>query len=253
ETPSNPLLRVVDIAAVVAGARTVDALVCVDNTFLSPALQQPLTLGADLVVHSTTKYLNGHSDVVGGAVVCRDRDLANTVRDWSNNLGLTGAPFDAYLTLRGVRTLHARMRSHEENAHALADLLDRDERVLKVYYPGLEHSPFHALANVQQSGFGGMISFDLDTRHVCIRTFAESLRHFSLAESLGGVESLVCHPSSMTHAPLSAEAKAVAGIGEGLIRLSVGIERADDLVADINEALDRATREAAPTLRVASV
>ncbi|MEM8982302.1 MAG: cystathionine gamma-synthase [Pseudomonadota bacterium] len=246
ETPSNPLLRVVDVPAVAAAAQAVGALVGVDNTFLSPALQQPLLLGADLVVHSTTKYLNGHSDVVGGAVICRDGALAAEVKDWSNNLGLTGAPFDAYLTLRGVRSLHARMRCHEENAEAIANLLASDERVATVYYPGLATNPFHTLARQQQQGFGGMLSFDLDERLVSVQSFAESLRHFSLAESLGGVESLVCHPSSMTHAPLSAADKAAAGIGEGLIRLSVGIERCDDLCADIAQALDRATHAVQP-------
>ena len=251
ETPSNPLLRVVDLRAIVAAAHAHGALVGVDNTFLSPALQQPLLLGADLVVHSTTKYLNGHSDVVGGAVIARTRALADEIRDWSNNLGLTGAPFDAYLTLRGVRSLHARMRTHEENAQRIAVWLDADERISTVYYPGLAASPYHALAQRQQRGFGGMVSFDVDTDAVCIRTFAEGLRHFSLAESLGGVESLVCHPSSMTHAPLSAEDKRTAGIGEGLIRLSVGIESGDDLLNDVRRALDTARRDAEPALRVA--
>ena len=251
ETPSNPLLRVVDIAAVVRLARSHGALVGVDNTFLSPALQQPLSLGADFVVHSTTKYLNGHSDVVGGAVVAAEQDLADELRDWSNNLGLTGAPFDAYLTLRGVRSLHARMRTHEENAATLAASLAADERVAAVYYPGLANSPYFDLASRQQRGFGGMVSVEFDTARVCIRTFAENLSHFSLAESLGGVESLVCHPSSMTHAPLSAEDKASAGISEGLIRLSVGIERCEDLVADIHSTLDLATRARSPELRVA--
>ncbi|MEM1263615.1 MAG: cystathionine gamma-synthase [Pseudomonadota bacterium] len=252
ETPSNPLLRVVDVAAVAGLAHAVDALVGVDNTFLSPALQKPLRLGADLVVHSTTKYLNGHSDVVGGAVVCRDDALAAEVKDWSNNLGLTGAPFDSYLTLRGVRSLHARMRCHEENAAAVAELLATDERVATVYYPGLAANPFHALASRQQQGFGGMISFDLNEQSVSVQTFAESLRYFSLAESLGGVESLVCHPSSMTHAPLSAADKACAGIGEGLIRLSVGIERTEDLCNDITQALNQAQHAVLP-LRATAV
>ncbi len=251
ETPSNPLLRVVDIAALVGLAHGAGALVGVDNTFLSPALQQPLKLGADLVVHSTTKYLNGHSDVVGGAVVCREAELADTVRDWSNNLGLTGAPFDSYLTLRGIRSLHARMRLHEENAQAVANLLAADQRIKNVYYPGLVDNPYHALAKVQQRGFGGMVSFELDMDAVCLRTFVESLACFSLAESLGGVESLVCHPSSMTHAPLSSAAKLSAGITDGLIRLSVGIEHGDDLVADIRRTLDLATAKRRPELKVA--
>ncbi len=238
ETPSNPLLRIVDIETTVDKAHRVGAIVVCDNTFLSPALQQPLTLGADLVVHSTTKYLNGHSDVVGGAVVARTKALADEIKDWSNNIGVTGAPFDSYLTLRGIRTLSARIRAHEANASRVAETLLADPRVNKVYYPGLESHTGHTLAAKQQAGFGGMVSFDLDTDSVCIRTFAESLQCFSLAESLGGVESLVCHPSSMTHAPLSSADKATAGIGEGLIRLSVGIEEAEDLVNDLRHALD---------------
>lgn len=237
ETPSNPLLRVVDLTAISAQAKNCGALLAVDNTFLSPALQKPIQFGADLVVHSTTKYLNGHSDVVGGAVVAATQALADTIRDWSNCLGLTGAPFDSFLTLRGLRTLSARLRQHEENALQIANALAADDRVAHVYYPGLETDPGHALASRQQSGFGGMVSFDLDTDRVCIKTFAEGLQYFSLAESLGGVESLVCHPATMTHAPLSAAAKAAAGIGEGLIRLSVGIEDGDDLLADLHSAL----------------
>ncbi|MEL7296904.1 MAG: cystathionine gamma-synthase [Pseudomonadota bacterium] len=241
ETPSNPLLRIVDIAALSRQAKAVGALVFVDNTFLSPALQKPLQLGADLVVHSTTKYLNGHSDVVGGAVVAKDSALAASIRDWSNCLGLTGAPFDSFLTLRGLRTLGARLRCHEENARCIALLLDGDDRIRAVHYPGLASHEGHALAARQQAGFGGMVSFELDDNQVCVRTFAENLNFFSLAESLGGVESLVCHPSTMTHAALSDEAKRVAGITEGLIRLSVGIECGDDLVADLQQALALST------------
>lgn len=238
ETPSNPLLRITDINRVVALARDCGALVAVDNTFLSPALQQPLALGADLVVHSTTKYLNGHSDVVGGAVVAGDEALASELADWANCIGITGAPFDSYLTLRGVRTLFARMRQHEENAAALAEFLAGHEQVARVYYPGLESHPGHLIAARQQSGFGGMVSFELrggieDARHI-----AEALVHFSLAESLGGVESLVCHPATMTHAPMTPEARTTAGISDSLIRLSVGIESATDLIGDLGRALD---------------
>lgn len=240
ETPSNPLLRIVDIARVTALARSADALVVVDNTFLSPALQQPIALGADIVVHSTTKYLNGHSDVVGGAVVAATEALAEALDEWANCLGLTGSPFDSYLTLRGVRTLYARMRQHERNAGALAAALEADPRVERVYYPGLEHDPGHALAQRQQQGYGGMLSFDLKGGEAAVRRFVESLQCFSLAESLGGVESLVCHPPSMTHAPMSPEALAAAGIGPSLIRLSVGIEDEDDLVRDALAALDAA-------------
>lgn len=238
ETPSNPLLRITDIARVVAEAQACGALVAVDNTFLSPALQQPLVLGADIVVHSTTKYLNGHSDVVGGAVVAADEALASELADWANCIGITGAPFDSYLTLRGVRTLYARMRNHEENAAALAEFLSAHEQVARVYYPGLESHPRHLIAVRQQRGFGGMVSFELrggseDARHI-----AEGLAHFSLAESLGGVESLVCHPATMTHAPMTPEARTAAGISDSLIRLSVGIEAAEDLIADLGRALD---------------
>ncbi|WP_405233352.1 cystathionine gamma-synthase [Lentisalinibacter salinarum] len=238
ETPSNPLLRITDINRVVGLARDCGALVAVDNTFLSPALQQPLALGADLVVHSTTKYLNGHSDVVGGAVVAGDEALASELADWANCIGITGAPFDSYLTLRGVRTLFARMRQHEENAAALAEFLAGQEQVARVYYPGLESHPGHLIAARQQSGFGGMVSFELRGGIEDAGRIAEGLVHFSLAESLGGVESLVCHPATMTHAPMTPEARTAAGISDSLIRLSVGIESATDLIGDLERALD---------------
>jgi cystathionine gamma-synthase len=238
ETPSNPLLRIVDIASVVDAARTCGALVAVDNTFLSPALQQPIGLGADIVVHSTTKYLNGHSDVIGGAVVAATDELAETLGWWANCLGLTGAPFDSYLTLRGVRTLFARMEQHEKNANLLAAVLDEHELVSRVYYPGLSDHLGHEVACRQQQGFGGMLSFEIVGGETAVRAFLENLRHFSLAESLGGVESLVCHPASMTHAPVSADALAAAGIGQSLIRLSVGLESGTDLVNDVVAALE---------------
>lgn len=245
ETPSNPLLRIVDIRRMSAAAKACGALLAVDNTFLSPALQKPLSLGADLVVHSTTKYLNGHSDVVGGAVVAASESLAEEMSWWANCLGLGGAPFDAYLTLRGVRTLFARMRQHEKNAGILASLLADHDAVDAVYYPGLPGHSGHALAAAQQSGYGGMLSFELAGGRPAVRTFLESLRFFSLAESLGGVESLVCHPRSMTHAAVSDEALDEAGIGDSLIRLSVGIECSEDLVVDVLQALEAATRAAA--------
>jgi cystathionine gamma-synthase len=244
ETPSNPLLRVVDITEVSKYARNCGALLAVDNTFLSPALQQPLALGADLVIHSTTKYLNGHSDVVGGAIVAATEDLAETLTWWANCLGITGAPFDSYLTLRGVRTLHTRMRQHEESANLLANILDEHPLVENVYYPGLRSHPGHNIAARQQHGFGGMISFDIRGGTAAVRAFVNSLRFFSLAESLGGVESLVCHPASMTHAPVSAEALAEAGIGQNLVRLSIGLESPEDLVSDVLEALDPAAKPA---------
>lgn len=253
ETPSNPLLRIVDVRLVADAAHAGGALVVVDNTFLSPALQQPIKLGADIVVHSTTKYLNGHSDVVGGAVIGATEELAEALKFWSNCIGVTGAPFDSYLTLRGIRTLHARVRQHEENAGRVAEFLCAHELVDHVYYPGLREDPGHRVACAQQSGFGGMVSFDLRGGNQAVAAFVDSLRCFSLAESLGGVESLVCQPASMTHAPLSAEAKAVAGIGPGLVRLSVGIEHGDDLLADLAGALDIAAAASGNKARLAAI
>ena len=241
ETPSNPLLRIVDIEAIAALAKECGALLAVDNTFLSPALQQPIELGADLVVHSTTKYLNGHSDIVGGAVVAANTELGEEVAWWANCIGITGSPFDSYLTLRGVRTLHTRMRQHNENAGILADVLNRHDAVRRVYYPGLSDHPGHDIAKRQQSGFGGMISFELNGGQEAVRQFVTSLSLFSLAESLGGVESLVCHPASMTHAPIGDAALEKAGIKADLIRLSIGIECCEDLVADILTALEAAS------------
>ena len=253
ETPSNPLLRIVDLEAVAALCRRHQTLLVADNTFLSPALQQPLSLGADLVVHSTTKYLNGHSDVVGGAVVAGTPELAQEIDWWANCLGLTGAPFDSYLTLRGVRTLHARLRIHEENAHAVADLLDGHPAVARVFYPGLAQHPGHTLARRQQKGYGGMISFELRGGASAAQAFVEGMTCFSLAESLGGVESLVAHPATMTHAAMDEDARLRAGIGDGLIRLSIGIEAAQDLVADVAAGLERASSAATrPPLAVAA-
>jgi cystathionine gamma-synthase len=240
ETPSNPLLRITDIRHVAQAAHAAGALVVVDNTFLSPALQQPLALGADVVVHSTTKYINGHSDVVGGAVVARTPELAEQLKWWGNCNGLTGAPFDSYLTLRGLRTLGVRLRQHQENAARIAELLDGHAAVRKVYYPGLAAHPQHALAARQQQGFGAMLSFELEGEVPQIEAFVDGLKYFSLAESLGGVESLVAHPASMTHAAMAPEARRAAGIADALLRLSVGIEDGDDLVRDLAAALARA-------------
>jgi cystathionine gamma-synthase len=242
ETPSNPLLRIVDIAAVASAAREAGALVVADNTFLSPVWQRPLALGADVVVHSTTKYLNGHSDVVGGAVIAADRQLHERLAWWANCIGVTGAPFDSYLTLRGLRTLHARMRAHGENAIEVVQLLASHPAVARVHFPGLESHPGHDLARTQQQGFGAMVSFELKGGTAEVRAFLSALRNFSLAESLGGVESLVAHPSSMTHAAMDADARARAGIAETLIRLSVGIEEAADLTRDLAQALEAAHR-----------
>ncbi len=254
ETPSNPLLRITDLETVCRQARDTRALVAVDNTFLSPVLQQPLAWGADLVVHSTTKYINGHSDVVGGAVIARDKELAADLAWWGNCLGITGAPFDSYMTLRGLRTLHARMRSHLENAAALVARLTDSPAVERVYYPGLPDHPGHAVAAAQQSGFGAMVSFELAGGGEEVEAFLDGLRFFSLAESLGGVESLVAHPATMTHAAMEAEARQRAGIGETLLRLSVGIEATADLVDDVEAALDRAraTSRRPRSVRVAS-
>ncbi|WP_434030309.1 O-succinylhomoserine (thiol)-lyase [[Pseudomonas] boreopolis] len=249
ETPSNPLLRITDLRFVIDAAHKAGALAVVDNTFLSPALQRPIEFGADLVVHSTTKYVNGHSDVVGGAVVARDAELHQQLVWWANALGLTGSPFDAFLTLRGLRTLDARLRVHQENAQAVVALLDGHDAVSKVYYPGLASHPGHALAARQQKGFGAMISFELDGGEAAVRAFVDGLRYFTLAESLGGVESLVAHPASMTHAAMTPEARAKAGISDGLLRLSVGIEAAEDLVADLQAGLARAAAVLAESKR----
>lgn len=246
ETPSNPLLRITDIRKVCGLAKAAGATVVVDNTFLSPVLQRPLALGADVVVHSTTKYLNGHSDVVGGAVVSSTSKVAEEMEWWANCIGLTGSPFDSYLVLRGLRTLHARMTTHEHNAHAVVDALEAHPAVEQVYYPGLVRHPGHRLAANQQSGFGAMVSFTLRGDRGDVGDFVQRLRCFSLAESLGGVESLVCHPGTMTHASMTPEARAVAGIGDSLVRLSVGIEHHSDLVADLRQALDRVDESSGP-------
>ncbi|NRB24352.1 cystathionine gamma-synthase [Shewanella sp.] len=237
ETPSNPLLRVVDIEAISKASHLVDALVVVDNTFLSPILQQPLLLGADIVIHSTTKYINGHSDVVGGAVVAKDAELGELLHWWSNTLGLTGSAFDSYLTLRGIRTLAVRMREHQANAQRVLAVLTASEAVDKVYYPGLSDHPGHKIAAKQQRGFGAMLSFELKGGETQLVAFLDKLSVFSLAESLGGVESLVAVPATMTHRAMEPEARAEAGVKDTLIRLSVGIEDADDLVADIEAGL----------------
>jgi cystathionine gamma-synthase len=240
ETPSNPLLRIVDIRAVAEASHAAGALVAADNTFLSPVWQQPLALGADLVMHSTTKYLNGHSDVVGGAVIAATAELTQSLAWWANAIGVSGAPFDSFMTLRGVRTLHARARVHAENTAAVVQALNGHAAVLQVYYPGLPGHPGHDLAKKQQSGFGAMLSVELNGGEDGVRAFLDGLQCFTLAESLGGVESLIAHPTSMTHAGMDETARLRAGIGPGLLRVSVGIEDADDLVADLKAGLERA-------------
>jgi cystathionine gamma-synthase len=233
ETPSNPLMRVVDIRAIVARARAAGAKVAVDNTFLSPALQQPIALGADFVIHSTTKYLNGHSDVVGGAVIAAARSDAEELAGWANTAGTTGAPFDAHLTLRGLRTLFPRIERQQANALAVAQFLARHPAVAAVYYPGLDTDPGHAIASAQQKGFGAMLSFELHGGVDAVKRFVEAVEIFTLAESLGGVESLIAHPATMTHAGMGAEARRAAGISDSLIRLSVGLEAESDLIAGL--------------------
>jgi cystathionine gamma-synthase len=242
ETPSNPLLRITDLEQACAAGHAVGALVVVDNTFLSPALQTPIAFGADIVLHSTTKYINGHSDVVGGAVICADAAVHEALAWWANALGLTGSPFDSYLALRGLRTLDARLRVHQENAALLARAAQAHAAVSAVYFPGLPNHPGHALATRQQRGFGAMLSVELRGGVPAVRAFVEGLQYFTLAESLGGVESLAAHPATMTHASMSAEARAVAGIGDGLLRLSVGIEDGEDLLEDLQAGLARAER-----------
>ncbi|MGO7015686.1 cystathionine gamma-synthase [Rhizobium leguminosarum] len=237
ETPSNPLMRVVDIHGIVELAGGWNVKVAVDNTFLSPALQQPLGLGADYVVHSTTKYLNGHSDVVGGAIVASDPSEVEALRSWANITGATGSPFDSYLTLRGIRTLFARVERQQSTALVIADFLLQHPAVSAVHYPGLPSHPTHGIAARQQRGWGAMLSFELKGGIEAVRPFVASLGIFTLAESLGGVESLVAHPSTMTHAGMSVETRRLAGITDGLLRVSVGLEAEEDLIDDLTQSL----------------
>ncbi len=239
ETPSNPLMRVVDIEAVSRKAKSAQARLVVDNTFLSPALQRPIALGADFVIHSTTKYLNGHSDVVGGAVVAANSKDVEELQAWANMMGVTGSPFDSYLTLRGIRSLFARIERQQTTAMAVAQFLARHPQVRAVHYPGLPTHPGHELAARQQSGFGAMLSFELNGGIEAVRDFVAALKIFTLAESLGGVESLVAHPASMTHVGMGAEARHAAGIGDGLLRVSVGLEAEEDLLSDLAASLAR--------------
>ena len=237
ETPSNPLLNIVDIAAVCEIARETGLMSFADNTFLSPYLQRPLELGCDVVIHSTTKYLNGHSDVVGGAVVCKSQEHAERIAHVVNALGLACSPFDAWLVLRGVKTLGPRMEAHQRSATALAEMLADHPAVERVYFPGLADSPGHELAQRQQSGFGGMLSFDVRGGRPAAEAVFERVKLFALAESLGGVESLIEYPETMSHASMTAEARVGAGISEKTIRVSAGIEHPDDLVDDLRSAL----------------
>jgi cystathionine beta-lyase/cystathionine gamma-synthase len=249
ETPSNPLLRLSDISKAAKLAHDKGALLVVDNTFATPFLQQPLELGADIVLHSLTKYLGGHSDVVGGALVGRDASLREELAFFQNAVGGTPGPMDCFLVLRGTKTLALRMERHGSNAMAIARFLESHPAVEKVFYPGLKSHAQHALAKRQMRGFGGMVSFELRGGVSAGDKFAMSTRLFTLAESLGGVESLVETPPSMTHASIPAEARRAAGLADGLVRLSVGVEHVDDLLADVQQALDQATRPAKPAQR----
>jgi len=241
ETPSNPMMRLTDLAAVGALATDRKLLVAVDNTFATPVFQRPLALGAHIVIHSTTKYLNGHSDMVGGAVLTNRDDLAERLGFLQNAAGAVPGPFDCWLALRGTKTLTLRMRQHDSNGRCLAEWLQGHAAVQRVYYPGLADHPQHDLARRQMSGFGGMISLELGSA-ARARVFVESTRIFALAESLGGVESLVGHPASMTHASVPKAMREEMGLTDGLVRLSVGIEDVEDLQADLEQALAKAAR-----------
>ncbi len=243
ETPSNPLLRVVDIQSLCQRAKAVNTLVAVDNTFLTPIYQQPIALGADFVIHSTTKYLNGHSDVIGGVLISRHAEHGEELAWWGNCLGSTGTPFDSYMTLRGIRTLSARMRVHEESAQQILTYLQTQSLVGNIYHPSLTSHPGHEVAKQQQSGFGAMLSFEFAGSFEQLKRFVAALELFSLAESLGGVESLICHPASMTHRAMGEAALAEAGVGQQLLRLSIGLEAATDLIADLEQAFQQAQEQ----------
>ncbi|MEG3132301.1 cystathionine gamma-synthase [Rouxiella sp. T17] len=242
ETPSNPLLRVVDIKAICDAAHEAGALAVVDNTFLSPVLQQPLKLGADLVVHSCTKYLNGHSDVVAGTVISKTAEHATELAWWGNNIGVTGAAFDSYLLLRGLRTVGVRVKQQQENALAIVAYLQKQSLVKKLYHPSLPENQGHEIARRQQSGFGAMVSFEFNGDEATLRHFLAELKLFTLAESLGGVESLISHTATMTHAGMSPEARTAAGISDSLLRVSVGLEDSEDLIADLEQAFQSAAK-----------
>lgn len=237
ESPSNPLLRLVDIEQVSKACHDVGALVAVDNTFLSPALQQPLLLGADIVFHSTTKYINGHSDVVGGVLVTKEQALGEELAWWANCIGITGSAFDSFLALRGLKTLPVRIKQHQENAEQVADFLKDHPAIDVVYYPGFIDHPGYEIAKKQQSGFGAMLSFEITGGVNAVKKLFDNLTLFTLAQSLGGVESLISHPSTMTHAGMEEAARLEAGITDTLVRISVGIEDIDDILADLAHGL----------------
>jgi cystathionine gamma-lyase len=238
ESPTNPLLRLCDIREIAGIAHDAGALVAVDNTFASPYFQQPLGLGADVVVHSTTKYINGHSDSIGGALITSDEELFKKLRFHQNAAGAILSPFDSFLVARGIKTLALRMERHEKNALTVAEFLSAHSKVATVYYPGLTSHPQHALARKQMKGFSGMLSFELKGREAEAKKFLRNLRLFALAESLGGVESLIEHPATMTHASIPVEERRKIGVSDALVRISVGIENAEDLIADLDQALE---------------
>jgi cystathionine beta-lyase len=242
ETPTNPTLKISDIAAIARVTKQNGALLCVDNTFASPALQQPIKLGADLVVHSATKYLGGHSDLIAGVVICKTEELGNKIKFIQNASGAILSPHDSWLVIRGIETLHLRVKEHSRNALIVAQFLQGHPAVDKVYYPGLSSHVNHDIAVKQQSGFGGVVSFSLknDTAAAAKKVVC-STQLFKLAESLGGVKSLLCHPATMTHKTIPAEKRHAAGVTDSLIRLSVGLEDAEDLVQDISQALNKVT------------
>ena len=237
ETPSNPLLNIIDLEGVIKIAKSKKLLTVVDNTFLSPYFQRPFEFGADIIVHSTTKYINGHSDVVGGAIVYRTPPMKEKLRYLVNALGVSESPFDCWLVLRGVKTMPQRMEAHQAGAIAVAKFLEKHPRVKKVYYPGLKSHPQQALIKKQMKGFGGMLAFELETSKVPLKKFFKSLKYFALAESLGGIESLIEHPWSMSHASMGEKALKASGMTKETIRVSVGIEAPQDLIADLTQAL----------------
>lgn len=252
ETPTNPTLKITDIEAVVKIAKHYGCWVCVDNTFASPALQRPIELGADIVIHSATKYLGGHSDLIAGLVVCKDKALGERIKFIQNASGAILAPFDSWLVIRGIETLHLRVRQHCENALQVAQFLENHPAIERVYYPGLESHPNHAIAKRQASGFGGIVSFVLkENTELAAKQFVTNTQYFKLAESLGGVKSLLCHPATMTHKSIPAEKRRAAGVADGLIRLSVGLEDVSDLIRDLQQAFTFVTTaEVSPTERI---
>ena len=249
ETPSNPVLRLVDIEAITQASHKAGALVAVDNTFLSPLLQQPLALGADIVFHSTTKFINGHTDVVAGVVVTKEQALGEKLAWWANCIGVTGSAFDSFLVTRGLKTLPLRMKQHEKNAEQVAKFLQVHPAIKRLYYPGCTTHPQHQLAQRQQKGYGAILSFELNGDQKAVEVLFQQLELFTLAQSLGGVESLINHPATMTHAGMEPQARLVAGVTDSLIRISVGVEDIEDILTDLDQALT-ASQQGHPTNKV---